>query len=135
MRPLAQAKGLQLQMRCSDHASLVHGDREKLFRVLVNVVDNAIKFTEEGQVLVSLEEDDGEAIVSVSDSGEGISRQDLRRVFDRFFQAKTTARGVGIGLTICKTIVDAHGGRIWAESPGEGQGSIFHIGLPARDGR
>jgi PAS domain S-box-containing protein len=134
LQPLALAKDLELQMRRGVHTPLVRGDREKLFRVLVNLVDNAIKFTEEGQVLVRIEQEDGEAIVSVSDTGEGISRENLSRVFDRFFQAKNTARGVGIGLTICKTIVDAHGGRIWAESPGEGQGSTFHVALPTEDG-
>ena len=134
MRPLAKAKNLQLLLHSDGQTPVVAGDREKLYRVLVNLVDNAIKFTDEGHVVVAVDEGDGEAIVSVSDSGEGISRENLSRIFDRFFQARTTARGVGIGLTICKTIVDAHGGRIWAESPGLGQGTIFRVGLPLKDG-
>lgn len=135
MRPLAQAKDLRLELQPTGQIRPVEGDREKLFRVFVNLVDNAIKFTDEGQVVVSVDGTDKEALVSVSDSGEGISAEDLKRVFDRFFQARNSARGVGIGLTICQAIVEGHRGRIWAESPGKGGGTTFRVSLPLRDGQ
>jgi PAS domain S-box-containing protein len=134
MQPLAKAKDLRLELQPTGHIHPLEGDREKLFRVLVNLVDNAIKFTDEGQVIVSVEGHDGEAMVSVSDSGEGISAENLGRIFERFFQARTTARGVGIGLTICQAIVEGHGGRIWAESPGKGRGTTVWVSLPFGNG-
>ncbi|MCL7454054.1 MAG: PAS domain S-box protein [Anaerolineae bacterium] len=134
MRPLARAKDLQLVLQRAGQVPRIDGDREQLFRVLVNLVDNAIKFTDEGQVLISVEGTDGGVTVAVSDSGIGISEDVLERIFDRFFQARTTVRGVGIGLTICKTIVEAHGGRIWATSPGDRGGATFRVSLPLEDG-
>ncbi|MEJ2211653.1 MAG: PAS domain S-box protein, partial [Anaerolineae bacterium] len=131
MAPLAEARGLALEADLPrERLPLVIGDRERLFRVLVNLVDNACKFTEQGRVVVSARSRDGLVELAVADTGQGIEPEMLGRVFDRFYQAKTHVEGVGIGLTICKAIVEVHGGRIWAESQGQGQGATFRFTLP-----
>lgn len=103
--------------------------------VLGNLLDNAIKFSPGGgQVEVSSKVSDNELVVAVADQGIGIAQEDLPQIFGRFYQAdSTTTRrysGMGIGLALCKAIISAHGGRIWAESGGLGQGSAFFIALP-----
>lgn len=116
---------------------LVLGDRERLERVVVNLLTNALKFSEtEERVVVKLRVQDGEAVVSVADRGAGISHADLPHVFERFYRARTASKseGLGLGLYISRLIIEAHGGRIWAESL-EGTGSIFSFSLPIGDGR
>jgi PAS domain S-box-containing protein len=130
MRPLAENKGLVLESRVAPDLPEVAGDREKLFRVFLNLVDNAIKFSSEGEILVSAWQHGMETLITVQDSGDGILPENIDRVFERFFQEKTRYEGVGVGLAICKAIVEAHGGRIWAESAGRGQGAIFGFALP-----
>jgi two-component system, OmpR family, sensor histidine kinase VicK len=108
-------------------------DRVRLGQVLENLVGNALKHgAEEGEVVVRVEERDGEALVSVQDSGPGIDPEHVPHLFDRFYRANTRASGLGLGLYISRILVEAHGGRIWVESR-PGQGSTFTIGLP-RDG-
>lgn len=133
MEPLARAGGIDLRTAVPVDLPPVVGDREQLFRVLTNLVDNAVKFSEEGVVAVSAESRSGELEIVVSDCGQGILPENLDRVFDRFFQEKTRHHGVGVGLTISKTIVEAHGGRIWAESPGREQGATFRFTLPVEE--
>ena len=131
MRPLASSKSLELEVDLpEERLPPIVGDRERLFRVLVNLVDNAVKFTEQGRVVVSARSRDGLVEMAVADTGQGIEPEVLERVFDRFYQAKTHVEGVGIGLTICKAVVEVHGGHIWAESLGQGQGATFHFTLP-----
>ncbi len=131
MLPLAGSKNIRLESRLPEQKlPIVTGDRERLFRVLLNLLDNAIKFTAEGQVLVVAQARGMVAEVAVSDTGQGIEPQVLVRIFERFYQEKTQAEGVGLGLTICKAVVEAHGGEIWAESPGRGQGATFRFTLP-----
>jgi PAS domain S-box-containing protein len=132
MAPVASSKNLQLRVEMPDEPlPLVEGDRERVLRVLLNLLDNAIKFSAEGQVVVSVVCRDGAVEIAVADTGEGIEANVLTRVFDRFYQERSQAEGVGIGLTICKAVVEAHGGRIWGESPGKGQGATFRFTLPA----
>jgi PAS domain S-box-containing protein len=131
MRPLADNKGLVLKTRVSAGLPEVTGDREKLFRVLLNLVDNAIKFSGEGEIVISARQDGMETLITVQDSGDGILPENIDRVFERFFQEKTRYEGVGVGLAICKAIVDAHGGRIWAESAGRGLGALVCFTLPS----
>ena len=131
MTPLALAANLDLQTRLPDERlPTIMGDRERLFRVLVNLIDNSIKFTTQGQVVVSVQLKDGLAEVAVVDTGRGIEPHVLEHVFDRFYQEKSQAEGVGIGLTICKAVIEAHGGRIWGESAGKGRGATFRFALP-----
>jgi signal transduction histidine kinase len=100
--------------------------------VFGNLIGNAIKFTPRaGSIRVAAECRGEEALFSVADSGPGIEPQELAHVFDRFWQAQRTARlGTGLGLTIAKALVEAHGGRIWVEST-VGQGATFFFTVPA----
>ena len=96
-----------------------------------NLIGNAMKFTPAGgRVTVGAAAGTDEVIFSVSDTGAGMDPHVLSRVFDRLFQATADHRGMGLGLAIAKSIVDAHGGRIWAEST-RGAGSTFRFALPA----
>lgn len=112
----------------------VHGDPRRLEQVLQNLLDNAIKYSPHGGLITIREEMRDEHIqISVSDQGRGISQGELTKIFDAFYRIPGTEaqkiRGAGLGLTICKAIVEAHGGRIWAESA-PGKGSAFHFTLP-----
>ena len=115
-------------------------DRGQIEQVLVNLVHNAIKFTEPGgSITLSANYEDSEVRISVRDTGVGIPPEDLPRIFERFYKvdkARTGDRagegGTGLGLAIAKHVVQAHGGRVWAESV-YGEGSTFHFTLPEAD--
>jgi two-component system, OmpR family, sensor kinase len=133
LRPLAEAAGVQLAVEAPAGA-VVLADRARLTQVVTNLVDNAVKFTGAGgSVRVRVWEADDGAGLAVADTGPGIAPEQLRRVFDRFYRldpARSRARGgSGLGLAICRELVEAHGGRIWAESV-EGAGSTFSLALP-----
>ncbi len=130
LRPLAEAKHLALDEESSGDA-MVLADRERIFQVLSNLVGNAIKFTPAGGSIVLRASVEGDhAIVAVSDTGPGLSPEQLTQVFNRYWQAAATAReGTGLGLYIAKGIVQAHGGRIRAESPADG-GATFTFTVP-----
>jgi PAS domain S-box-containing protein len=130
MEPLASDKGLILLTDVAEDLPPVQGDREKLARVLRNLIDNAIKFSSSGTIVVSTRRKQENIEVSVSDEGCGIRPDNLARVFDRFFRESTENPGVGVGLPMCKTIVEAHNGRIWAESAGKGRGATLRFTLP-----
>jgi signal transduction histidine kinase len=106
----------------------VRCDSERLTRVLVNLLDNAAKFTDEGTITIRAEARAGEVLVSVTDTGCGISSEAMPHIFDRFFTT-TRAGGTGLGLYMAKRIVEAHGGRIWVTSE-VGQGSTFWFTIP-----
>jgi signal transduction histidine kinase len=133
-------KGVRLEMDLPDQRIAVLGDEDRLIQVLVNVVGNALKYTPEGgQVTISASNkpQDRMVLFVVQDSGMGISAEDLPHIFTRFYRVdKSRARasgGSGIGLTIARSIVEAHGGKIWVESEGLGKGSKFFFTLPAAD--
>jgi PAS domain S-box-containing protein len=130
MQPMALAKGLELVAQVPNGLPAIEGDRDQLFRVLVNLVDNAVKFSGQGQIVLSVREDGPLVEFAVTDQGHGIHKENLPKVFDRFYQEKPNIPGSGVGLPICKTIVEAHGGRIWAKSPGRGQGTTLRFTLP-----
>jgi len=129
-RPLAEAKGLALRFEVEPDLRVL-ADRERLFRVLSNLVGNAIKFTPAGgRVLVRAGASGGDALFAVTDTGPGVAPEDIPRLFDRYWQApKKRSEGSGLGLYIAKGIVEAHGGRIWAERADEG-GAAFRFTLP-----
>ncbi len=110
----------------------IHADEERLLEVLENLVGNAVKFTGRGgTVTVGANTRDGEILIWVKDSGSGIAPEQLPHLYDRFWQAtKKDRRGTGLGLTICKAIVEVHGGRIWAEST-VGVGTTMFFTIPA----
>ncbi|MFN8008292.1 MAG: ATP-binding protein [Terriglobia bacterium] len=136
MRPLANEKRQQLGCHVKDSMPPVQGDREKLFQVLVNLLDNAIKFTpEQGEISIeaNCQPETGSLVVHVIDNGSGIPSSDLPRIFERFYRVdKTRSReqgGTGLGLAIAKHTVEAHRGKIEVKSV-LGQGSDFYFSLP-----
>ena len=135
IRPSAEAKGIALRLRQSGAEISIIGDADRLQQVVRNLLSNAIKFTPDGgRIDVMLESVGAHVELQVSDTGRGISPEFLPHVFDRFRQAYRTdagARaGLGLGLTIVRYIVEAHGGSVTAESPGVGQGATFTVKLP-----
>jgi CheY-like chemotaxis protein len=138
VRPLAVAGNIQLDVAFHDwHNEIVSGDRARLLQVFWNLLSNSIKFSAPGgQVKVECQANGSDAIVSVQDTGQGITPDFLPFVFDRFRQAdgsKTRAHGgLGLGLALVKSLVEAHKGNVSAESPGPGQGSRFEVRLPRK---
>jgi signal transduction histidine kinase/PAS domain-containing protein len=134
LRPLAQQKRLRLEGQVAGREREIRCDRPRILQVFSNLIGNAIKFTPEGgAITVRAELGDREARFSVTDTGSGIAVEELPHIFERFWQARKTARlGAGLGLAIAKGIVDAHGGKIWAESK-SGKGSTFFFALPLSD--
>jgi signal transduction histidine kinase len=129
----AQWKNTSLDVQLPNQPVTVNCDSLKIQQVLSNVVGNAVKFTESGKVDIQLDNRGSDILFRVRDNGHGIPSDELPYVFDRFFQGKTgrSAKGTGLGLTIAKLWVEAHGGRIWAESEGEGKGTTVTFTLPA----
>ena len=111
----------------------VSADRDRLSQVITNLLDNAFKFTPDGgRVLLRAREHEGHIEVTVKDSGDGIAPESLIHVFDRHWRERRARSGAGLGLAICKGIVEAHRGRISAEST-LGAGSVFVFRIPAQD--
>jgi CheY-like chemotaxis protein/two-component sensor histidine kinase len=134
VRPSAAAKGVLLNLNVA-RCSSVSADPARLQQIVWNLLTNAIKFTPRaGRVDVALRENQGQVELSVSDTGLGIKPEFLPFVFDRFRQAdaSTTRRhgGLGLGLSIVRSLVELHGGTVDVESPGEGQGATFIVRLP-----
>jgi signal transduction histidine kinase len=136
----AEAKRVKLTLRAdgSDARVRVMGDRQRLQQVVANLVGNAVKFTPEGgAAVVELRRDDGEVVIEVHDTGEGIDGAILPHVFDPFRQADSSnlrrQGGLGLGLALVQSIVGMHGGTVRATSPGRGQGATFTVRLPAVD--
>jgi signal transduction histidine kinase len=133
MLPLAASKSIRIEaaIDASAASALVSMDRSRMTQVLTNLLGNAVKFTpEHGSVIITASIGEDEALFAVRDTGPGIPRDDLPRVFDRFWQARQTAQlGSGLGLFIARGIVRAHGGTIWAESE-VGVGSTLYVLLP-----
>jgi len=130
LRPLAEAKQLTLTCDLPDPLNIL-GDSDALIRLFVNLLDNAIKYTEHGSITVSAAQTDTEITVRITDMGIGIPAKHLPHIFDRFYRVdeSRTVRGAGLGLAIAQDIARAHGGRIEAESEA-GQGAVFTVHLP-----
>lgn len=136
----AEDRSIELAIHTTGKA-VVRGDERQLRQVVSNLVDNALRFTPRGgrvELSVDAPKEAHEAIVTVSDNGCGVAPDHLERVFDRFFQAEAARdrgdikRGGGLGLSICRSIVERHGGRISLESPGLGLGTKVVVVLPLR---
>ncbi len=131
MRLQAERAGVNLTVETAAPPN-VRADAARLEQVLVNLIHNAVKFTKRGgSVTLSATEAEGAVVFAVSDTGVGIPSDDLPRVFERFYRVDRSraGSGTGLGLSIAKHIVEAHGGRIWAQSR-EGQGSVFYFSIP-----
>ena len=134
LQPLAKKQDVSLQVDVVNPSILAYYDRERVMRVLTNLVGNAIKFSpKSGRVQIKVKSDAQFANISVIDSGPGIAESRMATIFENFWQAKNTAdQGAGVGLAIVKTIVDAHGGTVRAEKNLLGGGSVFTFSLPRR---
>ncbi|MEJ2740658.1 MAG: ATP-binding protein, partial [Dehalococcoidia bacterium] len=124
--------GIELTLEMSDRLPSLNGDRDRIEQVLINLIHNAIKFTQPGgTVTVSAGTYNKSLQFSVSDTGTGIPAEDLTRIFERFYKADKarSGSGTGLGLAIAKHVVAAHGGEIWVESI-EGKGSQFYFTIP-----
>ncbi|MBI5351674.1 MAG: PAS domain-containing protein [Chloroflexi bacterium] len=132
MKMQAERAGLKLTVKCGDGLQNIRADRSRLEQVLVNLIHNAVKFTKPGgEISLEAESTSGYVRFAVRDSGVGIPVESLSRIFERFYRVDSsrTGSGTGLGLSISKHIIEAHGGKIWAESK-EGQGSSFYFVIP-----
>lgn len=133
-RALADERGIALSTDIADGLPLVAADADRIEQVLHNLLDNALRHTlSGGSVVVVARPAEGGVIFSIADTGSGIAPEALPHIFDRFYRGDAAAAprdGSGIGLTVAKSLVEAHGGRIWAESQ-PGRGSTFLLFLPA----
>jgi signal transduction histidine kinase len=125
--------GLELISEIEDGLPDIVGDKNRLEQVMINLISNAMKFTEKGSILCRARKINNEIIISVVDTGKGIPDVEQEKIFEKFKQTGTTIKGkpkgTGLGLPICKEIVKHHGGRIWVESD-LGKGSTFSFTLP-----
>jgi len=133
VRPLFESKGLALRADLAEGLPEISGDRTRIREVLLNLLSNAGRFTEQGGVTVAARRRDGELLVSVADTGPGITAEDQSRLFQPFQQLDNSLRrrfgGTGLGLSISKRFVEMHGGRLWVESA-PGAGATFCFTLP-----
>jgi two-component system, OmpR family, phosphate regulon sensor histidine kinase PhoR len=132
MQVQAERAGILLRLECADDLPKVRIDSQRLEQVLVNLIHNAVKFTRPGGEVVLLAGSDyGFVRFAVRDTGPGIPADEVTRIFERFYRVDKSraGSGTGLGLSIAKHIVEAHGGKIWAESV-EGQGSTFYFTIP-----
>ncbi len=135
IRPIAASKTLMIRSSIDTSLVPVYGDADRLSQVMNNLLSNAVKFTPpDGMISVTLERSDGNAIVTVADTGAGIPNEFLPHVFDRYKQASnsTTDRkgGLGLGLAIVRHLVEMHNGTVKADSEGEGKGATFTLSIP-----
>ena len=132
---LVEQKGLKLLVHMPPNLSCVYGAPTRLRQVIANLVNNAVNYTSEGEVVVRVIETDNEILVEVADTGCGIPPDDRPKLFEDFFRGTNVwPKGTGLGLSISRRIIQAHGGKIWAESPcaETGKGSKFCFTLPKK---
>src|SRR5262245_20438573 len=127
--------GVSVQTRLADGLFPIQGDRVQLQQVILNMILNAVEAMDSIEagardLLISTEQDHTGVLVAVRDSGPGIDPEHLERVFEAFYTTKSS--GVGMGLSICRSIIDAHGGRLWAEA-NEPRGVVFQFTLPGAE--
>jgi two-component system, OmpR family, phosphate regulon sensor histidine kinase PhoR len=134
MKAQVERASLILDVKCDDGLPNIHADKNRLEQVLVNLIHNAVKFTKPGgRITLGVEAVPGGVRCAVRDTGVGIPSESLTRIFERFYRVDSsrTGSGTGLGLSISRHIVEAHGGKIWAESD-EGRGSVFYFELPIK---
>lgn len=130
---LFKEKKLPLHKKIDDNLSNIKADKDRIIQVIINLLSNAVKFTDEGGVFLKASQKNGNLLVSIEDTGKGIAFEDLPKVFEKFKQVGDNItdkpQGTGLGLPICKEIIDYHKGEIWVESE-EGKGSTFSFLIP-----
>jgi signal transduction histidine kinase len=138
VEPLAEEKKIELKFEAPANLPPGRGDERRLTQVLLNLVGNAIKFTDVGEVVITASVADGSFNLAVRDTGPGISDTDRGKLFQEFQQADNSITrkkgGTGLGLAISRRIIEMHGGRIWVESQ-LGHGSTFSFTLPTNGGQ
>ena len=138
LTPPAEKKKLKFKWRTPDENIWVWADEQKLRQVVMNLIDNAIKYTPQGAVDVILERVDGNVQMSVKDTGMGMKKSELANLFQKFVRGTEAPRyyteGAGIGLYVAKQLIEAQKGEVWAESPGEDKGSTFFVKMPEMKG-
>jgi len=135
-RSLAEEKGVELKVLIPEGLPRIKGSASRLQQVITNLVNNAVNYTPDGVITVRVQEQAKDLLVEVVDTGIGIPSEDMSRLFEDFFRASNVeAKGTGLGLSISKRIVEAHGGKIWVESPSTetNTGSKFSFTLPKTD--
>jgi len=136
----AEQKGLKLSYKKSKQKlPMIFADSDKLREVVLNLIDNSIKYTPKGSVTISTEFDDKELRFIVEDTGIGIDPQEVKGLFRKFVRGSGVAQihtgGSGLGLFIAQKIIKEHGGNVWAESEGKGKGSKFQFVIPLYDAK
>jgi CheY-like chemotaxis protein len=130
---LFEQKSLPINLEIEEDLPLLNADKDRLVQVVINLISNAVKFTDDGEVRIKAFRQNGSIVVGVKDSGIGISQEDLPKVFEKFKQVGDTLtdkpKGTGLGLPICKEIIEHHKGDIWVESE-FGHGSTFMFSIP-----
>jgi two-component system phosphate regulon sensor histidine kinase PhoR len=132
MKMQSERAGLKLTVICDENLPMINVDKSRLEQVLVNLIHNSVKFTKPGgEITLEAESVIGGVRCAVRDTGAGIPAESLSRIFERFYRVdkSRTGSGTGLGLSISRHIVEAHGGKIWAESE-EGRGSVFYLEIP-----
>lgn len=133
-RSLLIDKTTKLHTDVQENIPLIRADRQRILQILLNIMSNACKFTENGDITVKVHQEKDEVVISISDTGPGIAPADQAMVFEAFKQTKTGLRqggGTGLGMPIAKNLAEAHGGRLWLESE-QGKGATFHVALPIK---
>jgi signal transduction histidine kinase len=135
LRSLAAERGLEFVTRVPAGLPAAYGDAKRITQCLMNLTGNALKFTRQGRVEIAVEQEGDQLIYRVIDTGIGIPKDELDRIFDEFRQVDATVTrefgGTGLGLSITKRFIEMHGGRVWAESQ-PGEGSTFSFAVPLR---
>ena len=137
LAPHAESKRISLDLELAPDLPHILADEDRVVQVLTNLTGNAIQYTSEGgRVIISGKKINNEVQITIHDTGIGIPPEHLAHIFDRFYRvdksrSRQSGGGSGIGLTIARALVEVHGGRIWAESAGERQGSTFNFTLPS----
>jgi signal transduction histidine kinase len=134
-KTLADAKDLALKLDLGSEPITMNGDRAQLVNVFKNLIDNSIKYTQKGEVDISIKKESGKVVFEIQDTGVGITPEDMKNLFTEGGHGKDSAKvnveSTGFGLYIVKNIIEAHKGKVWAESEGAGKGSRFIVELPA----
>ncbi len=133
MKPLFEQKGIKFNLEISKNLPYLMGDKCRLLQVFRNIVGNAVKFTDEGHITINATSEDQYVLITIEDTGIGMSEKDVKKIFSKFYQADTgndrNNEGTGLGLFICREIIQRHNGKIWAESKLK-EGSKFKIKFP-----